>query len=97
MRFASTDSSVKMLMYDLDKRKETELGGANGFELSADKKKMMIRSRRSFYIIAPPQGKLSLKTPLNLDNMEMNLCYKCEWKNIFNESWRQMRDFYCSE
>lgn len=93
-RMGRRDAKPVMLMYDLDKQKETELGNANGYEISADGKKMLVAANRSFYIIDLPSGKLSLKKPLNLSGMEMHLCLKCEWKNIFNESWRQMRDFF---
>lgn len=94
LRRGSKDTKVLMLMYDLDKRKETELGNVNGYEISADMKKMLVSSNRSYHIIALPSGKLSLKKPLNLSGMEMHLCLKYEWKNIFHESWRQMRDFF---
>ncbi|MDP3831970.1 MAG: PDZ domain-containing protein, partial [Ignavibacteriaceae bacterium] len=40
-----------------------------------------------------PSAKLEIKDKLNLSDMKMNLDRYAEWKQIFNESWRQMRDF----
>jgi tricorn protease len=82
------------MMYDLDKLKETELGEAGGFEISADKKKMLVNIDGSYSIIDLPQGKIEVKEKLSLADMKMNLDRHAEWKQIFNECWRQMRDFF---
>jgi tricorn protease len=85
---------AQMVMYNLEDQKETELGEANGFEVSADSKKMLVGKDRSFYIIDVPKGKIDLKEPLDLSGMEVNLDRRAEWQQIYNESWRQMRDFF---
>lgn len=94
LRRGTTDSDSLLMMFDMDKRKETKLGSIDSYILSPDGKKMMVAKKRSYAIIDAPAGKLSLDKPLNLSNMEIKWCPKCEWKNIFYDSWRQMRDFF---
>jgi len=88
------DSKAILLLYELDKQKETELGEVKGYEISWDKKKMIVGSENSYYIIDLPSAKLELKDKLSLSDMKMNLNKREEWKQIFNECWRQMRDFF---
>ncbi len=94
MKRSSSDRKAKLVMYDFEKKSETELGEADGFEISADRKKMIVSSQNSFYIIDLPQNKLELKEKLSLEDLKMNLDRYAEWHQIFNECWRQMRDFF---
>jgi tricorn protease len=87
------DEKTLLLMYDLDKQKETELGQFNGFEVSADGKKMMVSSAGSHFIIDLPSSKIDAKDKLDLSDMKVHLDRKAEWTQIYNEAWRQMRDF----
>jgi tricorn protease len=94
LRRGTKDTETLLMVYDLEKRKETELGGVWGFIISADLKKMLVSKDRAYSIIDLPKAKIKLKEKLNLDNMEMKLCLACEWRNIFHECWRHMRDFF---
>jgi tricorn protease len=93
LRNGSKDEKTKLLLYELDKQKETELGEVNGFEISTDGKKMLVGQTDSYAIIDLPTSKIEVKERLNLGDMKVNLDRKAEWMQIFNESWRQMRDF----
>lgn len=93
-RKGSKDEKPQLLMYDLKKEKETELGQINGYEISADKKKMLVSANKKYAIIDLPKGKIELKETLDLSNMEVNLNRKEEWNQIYNECWRQMREFF---
>jgi len=94
IRGTSTSTSPKLFIYDLSERKETECGEVNGFEISADNKKMLVSQSGKYAIIDLPQGKIDIKEFLNLSDIKMDLDRYAEWKQIFNESWRQMRDFF---
>ncbi|MEK9138125.1 MAG: PDZ domain-containing protein, partial [Bacteroidota bacterium] len=93
IRSGSKDEKSKLFLYDLDKQKETELGEFNGYEISADSKKMIVGGGGSYYIIDLPTGKIDAKDKLSLSDMKMVLDRRAEWNQIFNECWRQMRDF----
>ncbi|MCP5046706.1 MAG: protease [bacterium] len=106
LRKGTKDKKDLLLMFDLDKQKETDLGPVSGYRVSADLKKMLLvkddpnaedetpPGDRTYAIIPLPAGKPAIKAPLNLDHLEMELCLKCEWKNIFHDCWRHMRDYF---
>jgi len=93
LRHNSKDEKVKFLSYDVDQQKETDLGEINGYEISADGKKMLVGQNGGYGIIDLPSAKVELRERLNLSDMKVNLDRKAEWVQIFNECWRQMRDF----
>ncbi len=93
IRTSRKQEKPMLVLYDLDKQKETELGEFNGFEISADGKKMIVGSEGSYSIIDLPTGKIEVKERLNLSDMKVQLDRRAEWNQIFNECWRQMRDF----
>lgn len=85
---------AKLMMFDFDKQKETELMDVNGFEISADSKKILVGYNRSYAIMDLPAAKATVSGELKLSDMTMKLDRTAEWKQIFHESWRQMRDFF---
>jgi tricorn protease len=84
----------QLCVYDLKEQKETEVGQAGGFEISADRKKMLVSAGGKYAILDLPKGKFEMKDTLDVSEMEVQLDKRAEWKQIFNECWRQMRDFF---
>ena len=80
--------------FDLKEKKEVEVGERISFTLTSSGKKMLVRQRDKYGIIPVPAGKVELKETINTDNMQVMVDLREEWENIFNESWRQMRDFF---
>lgn len=53
------------MRYDLKSQKESEISDKIGsYEITADKKKMMLQSGGNYYIIDLPMAKANLETPL---------------------------------
>jgi tricorn protease len=96
IRRGSKDEKPQLLLYDLKELKESELGQIDGYEISNNRKKMIVRQGSSYGIIDLPSAKIEIKEKLNLAGMEVTLERKAEWRQIFGESWRQMRDFFYS-
>ncbi|MBM3404276.1 MAG: protease, partial [Bacteroidetes bacterium] len=94
LRNASKDEKTLLLLYDLKEKKETELGSVDNYEISADKKKMLVASSRKYAVIDLPKGKVDIKDFIDLDNMKMMVDVKAEWNQIYNEAWRQMKYFF---
>lgn len=86
----------KLTMYDLKKKKETELGKFSRYLISGDKKKMLIAKKKDYYVIDLPKAKISLKSDnkVDLSGLKVTVNKKEEWQQIFDEAWRQMRDFF---
>jgi len=94
MRNGSADQKPLLLVYDLDSQKESELGNISGYEISTDKKKMIVGSNGSYYIIDLPTSKLDLSKKLNLDDLKVMLNLHKEWNQIFHQAARAVRDFF---
>ncbi len=94
MRNRSRDDRPKLMLFEIDKQKETEIGDFNGFELSADGKKILVSQSGGYAIADLPTGRLDARDRLNLSDMKVKLDREAEWKQIYAECWRQMRDFF---
>lgn len=85
----------KLVVYELDKEKETELGDVGYYRVTADRKKMLVRSGGDLAIVDLPAGKLELgDRKLHLADLKVQLDRPAEWAEIYRECWRQMRDFF---
>ena len=80
--------------YDFKERKETVLGNYDDFEITADGKRMLVRDKNDYAIIDLPKEKIEIKDKLDLSQLQLLIDRQAEWAQIFNESWRQMRDFF---
>lgn len=80
--------------YDFKKRQETELGSNILFSISSNGKKMLVKQEDKYAVIDLPSAKLDLKDFADLSGMKVWVDYHKEWKQIFDESWRHMRDFF---
>ncbi len=83
--------------FDLKEEKETELGKQLRFAITANNKKMLVGKGKSYAIIGLPKKPVSLDKTIDLSNMKVWVDYSKEWKQIYDESWRQMRDFFYVE
>ena len=95
--YFGSDKGTSLKIYDLKKKKETVIGEKIGFSVTANGKKMLVRKGKNYSIIALPSGKISTKEFVDFSNMKIWVNKKEEWKQIYVESWRQMRDFFYVE
>jgi tricorn protease len=90
----SSMEGSKLKMYNLEDQKETELGDYGSFLISANLKKMVVNDKGKYAIIDLPKGKISATEFVDLSNMKVWTNLKDEWEQVYDESWRQMRDFF---
>jgi tricorn protease len=88
------DRQSSLKMYDLAEKKETDLGTIDGYEVSADQKKMLVAKDKTFAIIDLPKLPIKIEEKLDLSQMEVTLDLRAEWDQIFEECWRQMKYFF---
>ena len=80
--------------WDLEEREEkTVLDDANGFLVSADGKKLLATNNGRFAIVSVSAGQ-KMDTPLRTSEMATVIDPRAEWRQIFNDGWRIMRDFF---
>jgi tricorn protease len=80
---------------DLSARKTDKfIESAGGFTLSSDGTRMLYISGGNYFIVptdAPPKAG---EGRLDLANAELQVAPRDEWKQIYNEAWRLMRDYF---
>jgi tricorn protease len=89
-----TRAPAATYVYDLDKQLETQVASGAAFEISADGKKMILPSGSRYAIVDTPTAKVDPHDFLDLGDLKVTVDRHAEWRQIFNESWRQMRDFF---
>ncbi|MCS6992039.1 MAG: PDZ domain-containing protein [Chitinophagales bacterium] len=94
LRSKAESNEPTLYLYNLEKREETELGKYDAFRITADGKKMALKKGEQYYVIDLPSSKISADKAVSLANMQIWVDRRQEWQGIFNECWRQMRDFF---
>jgi len=88
----ASDPSPKVRVFDLKEKKETVLGDFQ-FRISADSKKMLVYKDEKFFIINRPDKDVNTDKPL-VSDLSVRIETGAEYGQIYNEAWRQMRDFF---
>ncbi len=70
IRQGTKDAKPFFGLYDLAARKETGLGSVDGFEISADGKKMIVSQDHKYGIIDLPKGPVTVNEALNLSTCD---------------------------
>jgi tricorn protease len=55
---------------------------------------MLVLKDGKYGLVDLPKGPITIGEPLNLSGLEVQLDRRAEWKQMFHESWRQLRDFF---
>lgn len=80
--------------FDLTKKEEKNLGTYFNYDLSEDGKKMLLYTSGKYAVIDTPKTPIKIDEYVNTTNMKKFVDLQQEWKQIYTESWRQMRDFF---
>ncbi|MFP4369746.1 MAG: PDZ domain-containing protein, partial [Candidatus Kapaibacterium sp.] len=81
-------------VFDFKKEKDSKLGDIADFNISADGKHIIYKKDKDYYITKLSKEFKEDKGRLKLDDMKMVLDRSAEWRQIFNEAWRQMKYFF---
>ncbi|MGE5236460.1 MAG: S41 family peptidase [Acidobacteriota bacterium] len=93
-RTGSDDKKSPVVYYDLEEREEkTVVGDADGFQVTADGKKLLVWKKGSYAIVdVKPDQKMEKTLPTS--DLAMTLDPPAEWHQIFNDVWRFYRDYF---
>ncbi len=65
------------------------------FELSSDRKKILVRKEDSFYVVdADAAAPVKLEKAVSLGDWKFALNPRKEWRQMFTEAWRLERDYF---
>jgi len=89
------DKTLYLKMFDLQTKKETDITENCSFRISANNKKMLlVTNDRKYAVVDLPTGKIKPEEFVDLSGLKMSINLHEEWKQIYEECWRQMRDFF---
>ena len=88
------EKKTKLKVFNLKTEEETTLGDISSYKISADNKRMLVRKGKDYYVVSLPKNKLDMDEKVDLTEMKTQVNLQEEWKQIYYESWRQMRDFF---
>lgn len=89
-----SNGETKLMVYDLKEKEEKEIGSGMAYTISAGKNKMLVLKGKDWYIIDLPSSGVTLSDAVDVSELKTQVNLLEEWKQIFDESWRQMRDFF---
>jgi tricorn protease len=93
-RTGADGSANAVEFYDFEKRETKRvLDDADDIELSADRKKLLVRKDRAYHIVEPKEGQ-KLDKRLATTGFEAMIDPVAEWKQIFTDAWRLQRDVF---
>ena len=85
-------STLKYL--DLKEREEKEIiSGVSNYELSADKKKLLVAKNGKFGVIDVAPGQ-KFENVISTSGLQMELDPMAEWQQIYTDAWRIVRDYF---
>jgi tricorn protease len=91
-----TNVSLRVLeITNVEPKLKTLAEPVKGYELSLDRKKILIHKDDSFYLVDPdaaPPAKLEKSVPLSDWTFAVNP--RREWRQMFTEAWRLERDYF---
>jgi tricorn protease-like protein/C-terminal processing protease CtpA/Prc len=83
-------------LFDIDdekKEEKTVVSGAGAFDISADGKKLLVRTGSTYAIIDAKAGQ-KLDKKISLEDLRATIDPREEWRQVFNDAWRIQRDFF---
>ncbi len=94
-RTGAGEGPSPIAFWDLEEREEkTILDDADGFEVSADGKKLLVSAKGAWAIVDVAPGQ-KMEKKLATASLETMLDPRAEWRQMFHEVWRTYRDnFY---
>jgi tricorn protease len=85
----------KIKLYNLkDEKESTVLEGSQGFDLSADGKKLIFNKGDDYGIVDAAPNQNAGGGLLPLDRLEIKIVPREEWREVYVDAWRILRDWF---
>ena len=96
--FKGTSHLKQLEITNKDPKPKTLVEDIRSYEKTADGKKLLVRKGENFHIIAADAAApAKLEDKVNLDGWTFSINPREEWRQIYVESWRMMRDYFYDE
>ncbi|MDD4847834.1 MAG: PDZ domain-containing protein [Bacteroidales bacterium] len=93
------NSRGNLKLFDLNSQEETALGNYS-YDITSNGKKMVIYNGfhpLKFSVIDLPTRKINVDEWTEVSDLKEMVDVRQEWQQIYNEAWRQMRDYFYDE
>ncbi|HEV2843979.1 MAG TPA: PDZ domain-containing protein, partial [Thermoanaerobaculia bacterium] len=91
----ATEGPPSLKMFSLaDREEKTILDGVRSYEVSADGKKILYRQGPNFAIVNAAPGVKPGDGRLDLDNLELKIEPRADWRQMYTDAWRTFRDWF---
>ncbi|MHB1327249.1 MAG: S41 family peptidase [Gemmatimonadales bacterium] len=88
------DGKTALRRYDIAKRKDDAvIPEAQGFELTADGKKILYRQGQAWFVTSAAQPRPG-EGRINLATVDLRIDPRLEWAQMYDEAWRITRDYF---
>jgi tricorn protease len=92
---AGTGDKTQLKMFDLKEKKESvALEGVATYQLSADGKKVLFKHGDAWGIADAKPGQKNGEGLLPLDKVQIQIHPREEWRQLYHDAWRIMRDWF---
>jgi len=93
------DAKSHLSVIKIDNEKvelKTMVKDVNGFELTGNGEKILLRKKRDYYMVEAGIGEVNelSKSKIDLSNWRFPITPKEDWKQIFTDAWRMERDYF---
>jgi tricorn protease len=86
---------LRMKISDEEAKTETFASDFSGWSLSLDGSKVALRKQAEFFVVpADGNAPAALEKPVPLGNWNCFIDPREEWRQIYRESWRMLRDYF---
>jgi tricorn protease len=93
--FESKPSLRQLEITHKDPKPKTVVEDIRGYELSANRKKLLVRKGDDFHVVpGDTAAPAKLEKKVGLGDWTFSVQPREEWRQIFTESWRMMRDYF---
>lgn len=87
------NQKAKLYYYDFIAKEEKEFAEISSYIISPDESHILYRKDKDYFIEKFDES-LDGKKPIDLSQLEVKLDRHAEWRQIFNETWRQFKYFF---
>ncbi len=90
---AASGNSIKVIDLAEEEAPKVVLAGAGNYLLSADGQHMLVQ-KNGDYAIVKAAAEQKFKDPLELKNLTMKIDPRVEWRQMYTDAWRILRDWF---
>ncbi|CAH9056195.1 Tricorn protease [Pseudoalteromonas holothuriae] len=92
-----SDGILKLVGNGRDGKIETVAEKVSRYALSANAEHLLVKSGDNYSVVEPKANQKLDKSKLNLSQMTLKISPKAEWKQMYAEGWRTLRDWFYDE